>query len=635
MTMTAMLQDTIRDLRHAVEAAGRLANLHHRCGRHAGARHRRQHRDLQRGQRPAAAPAAVPEPERLLFVEGILTRPEGEVRFQISYPDVEAIRDAKTVSAIAAVEHGVGPGARRHRRRASSRGQLRRPRLLSDPRRAAASRARVYRRRSHHRRQRAAGRDPERGDVAAGVRRRPRDRRQGRAPAEPRLHGGRRHAGDRSPTSRRARDRASTYGRRSSARRSCSAPLNLNDRGEPPDVGGGQARARRRRSRKRRPSSARSDRRSRRAFPATNANFTLRPARLDTQYFADARRPLWFLLGGSIFVLLIGCANVANLLLVRSSDRSREFAVRQAIGASTARIVRQLIAESLVLAALGAAAGLALAAWLTPLLVAAERHRRAGVCRQSESTQTVLAGDAADGARVRTAVRPVADLARGEDQRPRRDRLGQGRAAIESRAMAGRRRDHRGVRAGRRRVADAAKLYGADPHGSAVPIRSFPDRADSSCPQDRYATPAARARAGDQLLERIRAIAGVEHATIWGPSMFGRLDVDRVPVGDRSRHRGQRAPDGVAPQHQSRRARRSRHHASCSGRDLAADRHARCAAGGDPQRDGGGTVVAGTGRRGPSAPRRRRDDAADDGRRRRRRRASSRTVSLQPGRIRI
>src|SRR5687768_9964972 len=94
------------------------------------------------------------------------------------------------------------------------------------------------------------------------------------------------------------------------------------------------------------------------AFPTTNANFTLRSATLASQYFADARRPLWFLLGGSIFVLLIGCANVANLLLVRASHRSREFAVRQAIGASTGRLIRQLLVESLLLAAAGSIAGL-------------------------------------------------------------------------------------------------------------------------------------------------------------------------------------------------------------------------------------------------------------------------------------
>src|SRR5262249_32782333 len=66
------------------------------------------------------------------------------------------------------------------------------------------------------------------------------------------------------------------------------------------------------------------------AFPATNAQFTFRSSLLANEFFVDARRPLWYLLGGSLFVLLIGCANVANLLLVRSSDRSREFAVRLA-----------------------------------------------------------------------------------------------------------------------------------------------------------------------------------------------------------------------------------------------------------------------------------------------------------------
>ena len=105
------------------------------------------------------------------------------------------------------------------------------------------------------------------------------------------------------------------------------------------------------------------------AFPATSTNFSYRAASLSSQYFADARRPLWLLLGGSIFVLLIGCANVANLLLVRASNRSREFAVRLAIGASIGRVLRQLLVESVVLSMAGAVTGLVIASWLTPALV--------------------------------------------------------------------------------------------------------------------------------------------------------------------------------------------------------------------------------------------------------------------------
>jgi len=267
-----------------------------------------------------------------------------------------------------------------------------------------------------------------------------------------------------------------------------------------------------------------------RAYPNTNEKRAVQVSPLDVELFGTLRPALFTLMAAVAFVLLIACANVANLLIARSEARRRELAVRTALGAGRGRLLRQLITESCVLTMIGAALGLVLARVSVsaliaqspvtfPSFVAPGLDLRAAAFTVAVSIASgILVGLApglqANGLQVNSALK---ETARGSDGR-RSQRMRSALVVIElSLAVVLLVGAGLMIRSVRNLVAlnpgfdpeSVLTLHASIPRASIAPPAPTPAPAAAGAPAA-PAPPAPPVVYGRALLERLRAVPGVK-----------------------------------------------------------------------------------------------------------------------------
>ncbi|HUJ30756.1 MAG TPA: ABC transporter permease [Candidatus Acidoferrum sp.] len=275
-------------------------------------------------------------------------------------------------------------------------------------------------------------------------------------------------------------------------------------------------------------------------YSDTNKYLGLRAVPALQALVGDVQPQLYILLGAVGLVLLIGCANVANLLLARATGRQREIAIRAAMGASRGRIVRQLLIESGILAIAGGACGLVVAVWGTALfsrLAADQIPRLAGASLDGRVLAFTLAASILTG--IVFGLAPALQLSRleltetlkesgrGAGQSSRQNRLRSLLVASEM-TLAVILLTGAGLL-----IKSLSKLENVNPGFNPHGVISY----SVDLPDSRYPKSEQAERFFQQLYERVRAIPGVESASgtvplpLSGDTIRTSYEIEGRPLG--------------------------------------------------------------------------------------------------------